>query len=82
MSTATLLQQIFMLSFNDKVFIAEQIMHSIRTENADIIISDDGLNRNQKQILIAEPKTYSIDEAFQMVEDKLNRHYGTNLKIA
>lgn len=26
-------------------------------------------------------KTYSVDEAFQMVEKKLNDHYGTNYKL-
>lgn len=28
-----------------------------------------------------EGKTYTVEEAFEMVEKKLNDHYGTNYKI-
>ncbi len=31
--------------------------------------------------LIDGEKTYSIEEVFSKVEEKLNNHYGTNLKL-
>ncbi len=31
--------------------------------------------------LIAGQKTYSVEEVFSKVEEKLNKHYGSNIKL-
>ena len=31
--------------------------------------------------IIAEQKTYTIEEVFSSVEEKLNKHYGTHHKL-
>ncbi|MDR0829679.1 MAG: addiction module protein [Prevotellaceae bacterium] len=83
MSTTTLLHHILMLSFKDKVFIAEQIMHSIQAENIDNyfpkedditgVISEEMLVLPEWQKQILQQRLESVEQGNTVTDEEAHK---------